>query len=198
MALLLDGGRLGITLDHQQPAQHGAVFPRHLLPHRLALMGAEADRAALNRGGQQHTPFVFGHLYIVELGPALGVDADGGAQIDQAFLESFRAHILPPVDITGMPGLQRLAHAQILRQADVVGNQAVIINVHYAIGHGGAPIRVAGCSRVARRCHSVSGPRSHPRRWGAERSSSARRSAGQKCGSPSSPARQSADWPPCR
>src|SRR5262249_9937941 len=32
MALLLDGGRLGVALDHDQPAQHGAVLPGHLLP----------------------------------------------------------------------------------------------------------------------------------------------------------------------
>ena len=35
MALLLDGGGLGVALDHDQAAQHGAVFAR-ALPARPA------------------------------------------------------------------------------------------------------------------------------------------------------------------
>ena len=38
MALLLDRGRLGVALDHDQPAQHGAIFARHFLPGRLAVV----------------------------------------------------------------------------------------------------------------------------------------------------------------
>ena len=46
MALLLDRGRLGVALDHDQPAQHRAVFARHFLPGRLAFVRAEGDLAA--------------------------------------------------------------------------------------------------------------------------------------------------------
>ena len=47
MALLLDRGRLGVALDDDQAAQHGAVFARHLLPGRLAEVLAERNLAAL-------------------------------------------------------------------------------------------------------------------------------------------------------
>ena len=49
MALLLDRSRLGVALHDDQPPQHRAVFARHLLPGRLALVRAEADRAVLDR-----------------------------------------------------------------------------------------------------------------------------------------------------
>jgi hypothetical protein len=35
MALLLDRGRLGVALDHDQAAQHGAMLARDFLPRRL-------------------------------------------------------------------------------------------------------------------------------------------------------------------
>ena len=80
-------------------------------------------------GREQNAPAVFRHANEVELRPTLAADADGGAQIDRAVLEPFRPHRLPPVDVAGMPGLQRLADAQILGQADVVGDQAVIVDL---------------------------------------------------------------------
>ena len=49
MALLLDGGRLGVALDHDQAAQRRAVVPRHPLPDRLALVVAEADAPVRHR-----------------------------------------------------------------------------------------------------------------------------------------------------
>ena len=88
MALLFDRGRLSVALDHNQAAQHGAVLARHFLPGRLALVHAKRHRAPLLLRRQQNTPAVVGHFDVVELGPALGVDADRGAQIDQRFLEA--------------------------------------------------------------------------------------------------------------
>ena len=70
----------------------------------------------LDRGRQEDAPSVVGHLHVVELRPALGIDADGGAQIDQRLLEPLRPHVLPPVDVAGMPGLQRAAHALVARR----------------------------------------------------------------------------------
>ena len=116
MALLLDRGRLGVALDDDEAAQHGAIFARHVLPGRLAVMAAERDLAALLLRRQQDAPAVFGHLHVVELGPALRIDRDGGAQIDQRLLEAFRPHVLPPVDVAGMPALQRAQHLRGLRR----------------------------------------------------------------------------------
>ena len=43
MALLLDRRRLGVALDDDQAAEHGAVFARHLLPDRLAHMAGRRE-----------------------------------------------------------------------------------------------------------------------------------------------------------
>ena len=129
IALLLDRGRLGVALDHDQAAQHGAVFARHFLPGILALMRAERNLAAFQLRRQQHAPAIFRHAYIVELGPALGIDADRGAQIDQRFLEAFRPHVVPPVDVAGMPLLQRALDAHVLPERDIVRDQAVVVDL---------------------------------------------------------------------
>src|SRR6185312_8191449 len=86
-ALLLDRSRLGVALHGDEAAQHRAVFARDLLPGRLALMRAERYRAALDRWREQDAPAVFRHPHKAELGPALLVDADCGAQIDEVFLK---------------------------------------------------------------------------------------------------------------
>ena len=56
MALLLDRGRLGVALDHDQAAQHGAVFARHFLPGVLALVRAERNLAALDAAAPAARP----------------------------------------------------------------------------------------------------------------------------------------------
>ena len=71
---------------------HGAVFARHLLPGRFAEMDAERDLAVLLGRREQDTPAVFRHPDVVELGPALGIDRHGRAQIDQRLLEALGPH----------------------------------------------------------------------------------------------------------
>src|SRR5436853_5940964 len=105
MALLLDRCRLGVALHDDQAAQHRAVFARHLLPGRFALMRSEADFAVLDRRRQQDAPTVFRHADKAEFGPALGIDADSGAQIDEVLLEPLRAAVAPPVEIARVPSL---------------------------------------------------------------------------------------------
>ena len=134
VALLLDAGGLRVALDHDQPAQHGAVLARHLLPGLLALVGAEVDLAVLLARRQQDAPAVLRHLHVVELGPALGIDGDGGAQVDVGGLEALRPHGHPPVDVARMPLLQRLQHALVVRQADVVGDLGRVVDVG-GLGH---------------------------------------------------------------
>ena len=126
--MLLHRRGLGVALDHQQPAQHGAVFAGHLLPRLLALVRAERNFPLLHRRRQQHAPAILRHPHVAELRPAFRADADRGAQIHQAVLEPFRSHLPPPVDVAGMPGLQRLAHALIVVQTDVVRDQAVVVD----------------------------------------------------------------------
>ena len=145
MALLLDRGRLGVALDDDEAAQHGAIFARHVLPGRLAVMAAERDLAALFLRRQQDAPAVVGHLHVIEFGPALGIDRDGGAQIDQRILEAFRPHVLPPVDVARMPALQRAQHLPVFGEIDVVRDLGRVVDV--VDGHGS--LLLSSADRIA-------------------------------------------------
>ena len=107
-SLLLDRARLGVALNDDQPLQHGAIFARHFLPGRFADMFAARDSAVLGFRRKQNAPAIFRHLHIVELRPALRINRHSSAQIDHRFLEILRDEIVPPVDVTGVPFLQRL------------------------------------------------------------------------------------------
>ena len=50
VALLLDGGRLGVALDDDQAAQHRAIFAGHVLPGRFAGMLAAGNRRSSTCG----------------------------------------------------------------------------------------------------------------------------------------------------
>ena len=56
VALLLDGGGLGVALDDDQPLQLGPVLPGHLLPGRLALVRAERDPPVRARARPGRSP----------------------------------------------------------------------------------------------------------------------------------------------
>src|SRR5437899_2215331 len=58
--LLLDRRRLGVTLDHNQAAQHSAVFARDLLPRLFAFMSSEGNFPVLDLRREQHAPLIFG------------------------------------------------------------------------------------------------------------------------------------------
>ena len=137
VALLLDRRRLGVTLDDDEAAQHRAIFAGHFLPRGLALMLAEVDRAAFFLRREQHTPAVLRHLHVVELRPAFRIDGNRCAQIDERLLETFRPHVVPPVDIARMPAFQRLEHLPVVREIDVVGDLGRVIDVQR--GHGLLP-----------------------------------------------------------
>ena len=126
MTLLLDRARLGIPLDDQHPAHQRAVFAGNFLPDRLAIMLTERHHTVFFLGCQQHAPAIFRHPDIVEFGPAIGTDIHRRAQIDQGILKPFRAHFLPPVDITRVPALEGLEHPAVFRQADIVRDLGVV------------------------------------------------------------------------
>ena len=128
-ALLLDRRRLGVALNDDQAPQHRAIFAGHILPGLLASVFAAGNPAVVDLRREQNAPAVFRHLHIVELGPALRIDADRGSQVDQAVLVLLRDQVVPPVDVAGMPFLQRLENALVLGQADIVGDQRVIADI---------------------------------------------------------------------
>src|SRR5215471_17231922 len=119
MALLLDGRRLGIALDHNQAPQHGPVFAGHILPRRFTEMLSERNRPIVLTRREQNSPAVFGHLHVVEFRPALRVYRYGRAQIDQRFLETFWSHVMPPVEIAGVPAFKRPQDAAIFGEPDI-------------------------------------------------------------------------------
>ncbi len=187
-------------------------------------MFAERDDAVLFLRRQQDAPAIVGHLYIVELGPAARIDRIGGAQIDQRLLEAVRPHVVPPVDVTGMPAFQRLEHLPILAEIHVVGNLGAVIDVHDVhgvllvvsfpdcsanassdidpVGVHHAPVRTLtpGSYRTAPfgRCRNAATRRLRRPRWGAGKSSSATPSGARRFSIPWSRARRSANWLPCR
>ncbi len=130
MTLLLDRGRFGVALDHHEAAEHRAIFAGHFLPGGFAHVSSEVHLALGVLRRQQHAPAIFRHLHIVELGPAFGIDGYRGAQIDEGFLKAFRPHVVPPIEIAGMPSLQRLEHLAILGQIHVVRNLGAVVDIH--------------------------------------------------------------------
>ena len=155
VALLLDRGGLGVALDDDEPAQHGAVFAGHVLPGRLAEMAAERDLAVLFLRRQQDAPAVFRHAHIVEFGPALGVDRDRSAQVDHRLLEALGAHVLPPVEVAGVPALERAQDAAILGQADIVRDLGGVVDVgeaHETLLYPARPLRAHYYTRLVSNC----------------------------------------------
>ena len=133
IALLLDRGRLGVALNDEKTAQRRAIFARHFLPGRLALVAAEGNRPALDLRREQDAPAIVRHAHVPELGPAARVDADGGAQIDLRLLKTLRTHVVPPVEIVGPPRLERALELLVGGEVDIVGNDVVQFDFDEAI-----------------------------------------------------------------
>jgi hypothetical protein len=132
-ALLLDAGGLGVALRDDEPAQDVAVLAGHDLPRVLAHVVAEADLAVGHRVGQEDAPAVIGHLHVVEVGPAVRVHADGGAQVDVLGLEVRGAHLHPPLEVVGLPLLQRALQPLVVVEIDVVRNLRVLVDVRHGL-----------------------------------------------------------------
>jgi hypothetical protein len=119
-ALLLHRRRLRVALRHDQAAQRRAVLARHLLPHRLAHLVAEADRAVRHLVGEEDAPAVVRHLHRAVLRPALGIHRHRGAQVDVVALEILRPQVAPPVEELRLPVLERALQRAVAADVDVV------------------------------------------------------------------------------
>src|SRR6266478_4670516 len=128
VALLLDRSRLGVALGDDEAAQDPAVLPRHVRPGGRAQVVAEADGAAGLGLGEEQAPPVIRHLDVVELRPALGVHAHGGAQVNVLLLVAGRTHIHPPVEELRLPLLQRALEPTVLAQIDVVRDALAVVD----------------------------------------------------------------------
>src|SRR5882762_8212826 len=94
--LLLNGGGFRVALGDHDAAKNGAIFAGDVLPGGLALVDAEIDLALFVARLQKNAPTIFGHFDVVELGPAVRFDADGGAQIDLEIVAFIGTHVVPP------------------------------------------------------------------------------------------------------
>ncbi|KAG0749464.1 hypothetical protein G6F24_015234 [Rhizopus arrhizus] len=121
MALLLDGGGLGVALRDDDAAQVGAVFAGHVLPDVTPHVLAEVDLALAVLRRQEDSPAVVGHADVVEIGPAVGFHADRGAQVDVETVRAVGPHVLPPLQVVGLPMLQRALQGAVAGQVDVIG-----------------------------------------------------------------------------
>ena len=131
VALLLDGGGLGVPLHRNDAPERPPVLPGNFLPHRLPLAVPEPDDPVSGGRGQENTPAVVRHLHVVVVGPAAGVDVDGGAQVHVARLESDRTGFPPPVDVGRLPCLQGPPQAPVVAELHVVGNALVEIDARH-------------------------------------------------------------------
>jgi hypothetical protein len=166
--------------------------PGHLLPHRLAHVVAEADGAIGGLAvGEEDAPAIVGHLHVVEVRPAVGLDADRRAQVDVVRLEALRAHLLPPVDEVRLPRSSARWSFLSSERSTLFGIRSLLTT--HDVHLGSPPVELGG----ARACRTESARRARRPRWGAGRSSSARPTGGRRSSSPSSRGRRSAGSPPC-
>ena len=128
VALLLDRRRLGVALGDDDAAQGRAVLARHVLPRGVALVHAEVDLAVRLRRGEEDAPAVVGHPHVVVVRPALGLDADRGAQVDVHGLRLLRPHLAPPLEVLGLPVLERALQRPVARELDVVRDALVVVD----------------------------------------------------------------------
>ena len=128
MALLLHRRRIGVALDHDQPAQRRTVVARHPLPDRLALVVPEADAPVRLRVREKDAPAIVRHPGEPEVRPAVAVDQGRGAEIHLRHVARHRTHLPPPVEKGRLPLLQRTLEATVGREIHVVGDAFVQVD----------------------------------------------------------------------
>ena len=82
MALLFHRGRFGVTLCDDDATQIGAMFARHFLPGWFTLVITKINLAFTISRGEKNTPAIIGHLHVIKMCPATGIDAHCSTQID--------------------------------------------------------------------------------------------------------------------
>ena len=120
--LLLDGGGLGVALRDDDAAERGAIFAGDFLPGGLAFVAAEIYEALFVARLKKNSPTIFGHADVAELGPAVGLDAGGGAEVDLEVGGFVGAHVGPPAEEGGLPVFESALEDAVATEVDVVGD----------------------------------------------------------------------------
>src|SRR5688572_19643166 len=135
VALLLDRCGFGVTLRDDDASQIGAMFARHFLPYRFALMVAELNRPAGLHRIQKDAPSIIGHFHVAEVGPAVALDTDCGAQVNVESVAAVWSGFAPPVYEAGLPVFERTLQCLIGAQVDVVWNPVCRRNARRTASH---------------------------------------------------------------
>src|SRR5262249_40298014 len=127
---------------------------------------AETDSLVGLGRREENAPTVVGHVYVVEMRPTVGVDADGGAEINVFLLKTVGADLAPPVEVARQPFDEGALQPFVRGQVDVVRNLFVRYSHHMSsfacslaqgqvrlqskVGRSGLPYRdSAPCSPTA-------------------------------------------------
>jgi hypothetical protein len=125
LALLLNGGRFSVALSHNDAAQGIAKLAGHFLVNWLAIVVAEANLRVRLRRLKKNAPAILRHLHVIEMRPALAANVDRRAQPNVLLLETFRPHVLPPIEKVRQPFLQRALKTFVSGEIYVVRNALV-------------------------------------------------------------------------
>jgi hypothetical protein len=125
-SLLLDACGFRVSLRDDQAPERVAMLAGHLLPHGLAVVVSTRDGSVLHGVGEEDSPAIVRHLHVVEVRPALRIDAGGGTQVHVVVRRAFGAHVFPPVDVVGLPGLERALQLLVVREVDVIRDLVVV------------------------------------------------------------------------
>src|SRR5581483_11386971 len=158
VALLLDRGRLGVALGHDEAAQRPPVLAGHLRPRGLAAVAPEADGAARLGLGQEDAPPVLRHAHVAEMGPPGGVDAHRGPELHVPGLEALRPHVGPPPEEAGLPLLEGAQEAAVAGEVDVVRDAVLVVDGrHHALLRSNSGRRPVPYTRSAPRSPTAFG-----------------------------------------
>ncbi|MNJ70588.1 hypothetical protein D3C77_670620 [compost metagenome] len=82
---------------------------------------------------QEDAPAVIRHAHVVEVGPAIGFHADGRAQVHVKPMRAVRPHVLPPLQVVGLPMFQRALQGAIAGQVDVIGDLIGVVDSRHCL-----------------------------------------------------------------
>src|SRR6266478_3160987 len=123
VALLLDGGGLGVTLRDDDATKLFAIFAWDLLPGSFIGSITETDFTILRRR-EKNSPAIFRHPDVGVICPTIGGGADSGTKVDLTGVKAVRTDLVPPLEKLRMPSGEGAAQLLVVIKINVVWNLA--------------------------------------------------------------------------